>query len=781
MPIVKKELINKIINNELWISDIFVKNLKINKNRYSKIHIVMHDEYNCLDVILLKIISNTKTNTPITIKVNEKRLLNSEILLSNDWYTYNFIDLNIYGMMRNIEIYPINFIDTIYLESIPRNDNIFNFNNMNIDSNNITYKKNSKYKIAIISNEFTFNNFDLEFDCDYITNNFDIINNLNIDNYDFLVCESTFRGLDGSWANHFTKYDNNIYGKNLLLLVDKFKSKSKKTIFYNKEDPIFFDIFYNVSTIFDIVITTNKESVPKYNNSKVLSFPFIINPIIHNPLNKTCDKFAAYPGTFYNFFENRKSSMELNLEKLININNIDIYDRYYIKNKFIDQTNQLKKPNIEYKFPSSFNKFIKPNLNHIQVTDNVYKKYKFIINFNTVQDSTTMCSRRAIECAGCGTNVISDNNNALIKIYKDKIIYFDNIKSIDDLNIIEDINLYLYYKTHLNLTIHHLLNLIFDKSQSKNDIIIIKNNKTKISSNILNKITFINYDKYLIEDKDKFDDFHKLFILDEEHFYDEKYIEKLCLPLNYTNNNIFITNNKNDYFKETSKDYIKNIYLENKYTTNNKIFINNNLKDFYKNPFDIEKYENTDIKIFENELYIFAIYNENIFDIINELNKVEEYKINLYIWSKISINLDNVNFNIEYIVDDTINEKFGLFILIKNIIKKININKVIIINKSTDFNKIINQLSEQYDFYGMYYNDNFDIITDTFYIINSKILIDNNEIYYLNKMYIDYFYEWFLFIVNEKYNISKNITNNVIRENPSFIKDELLYNEFSLY
>jgi hypothetical protein len=779
-----KKPINNIIENQLWISDILMNNLILKKTQYSKINIICDKEYKCLDIIILKITSIADINKPITIKVNNKILLDSDILLNKNWITYNFIDLNIYGIMRNIEISPIEWVSSIKIESRPRNDDIFNLNNLIVE-NYKDLKKESKYKIAIISNEFTYNNFSLEFICDYISNDYNIIKNLNIDNYDFLICESTFRGIDGTWNNHFTKYDNDKYGKNLLLLIEKFKSKSKKTIFYNKEDPIFFDIFYNVSTLFDIVITTSYESASKYKNSKVLSFPFIINPIIHNPMNRICENFAAYPGTFYNFFDERKQSMQSNLEKIINMKNIDIYDRYYIKNKFIDQTNQLKKLNIEYKFPNNFKKYIKPNLNHIQVSDYVYKKYKFIINFNTVQNSTTMCSRRAIECAGCGSNIISDYNDALNKFYKDKIIFFDNITNINDFDKFDDINLYLYYKTHLNLTINHLLELIFDDYKESNSIIIIKNNNTKISSNVLSRNIFIDYDKYLIEDKDKFNDYHKLFILDESNFYDEKYIKKMCLPLKYTNNNIFITNNKTDYFKESSNDYLNNIYIENKYKNNNKIFINDNLRDYYRNPLDISKYEKLDIKFYKNSeenLHIYAIYNEDFINIVNELNTVNDYKINLYVWSNQDIELKDIslNFNMQIINDTTVNSKFGLFLLINYTIKNTNTDKIIILDKYTKFSDILLQINNNCDFYGMHYDENFDIISDNFFVLKSCIFSDNN-IFNLNQSYLNYSYEWLLFLIHAEYNICSHINslNKII--NPVIFKNELIYNEFSLY
>ncbi len=789
----KKIFLNKKPNNENKIT-INYKNLNNYIPNNNNLYIEFNDLMNLDDIMVLKLKSKLNKNSNLYIYINEFKLKKSEKLYNSEWYTYNFIDPNIYGVPRIIQIYPALNIDKIEIFFINRNEKTLNFDTLikNTAQNNIP-KKN--INIAIISSEFTFNNFNLECNCTYIPNDIEFINKLDIDKFDLFICESTFRGIDGSWINEITKYDNINYGTNLFLLVSKFKNKNKECIFYNKEDPLEFNIFFNASKIFDTVITTDNNSVSKYNNKKVFCYPFIINPILHNPLNKSSDKLIAYPGSYYRYLADRSNSMDNNLKKITNLYSIDIYDRFFLNNKLLIQLNTK---NNNYIFPENYNKFIYPSINSIDVCNHVYKKYKFVVNFNTVSNSDTMCSRRAIELAGCGTNIISDKSMALTKLFKNNIIFFDNLNNIN-LDTYSNINLNLYYKTHLNLTFDNLLAKLNNKFIKKStNIMLIINKNTKIASDYLNFL-IIDIDTYINEDKNKFTYYHKLFILDDKSYFDLMYFKKFILPLNYCNNNIYITTNQLDYFQTKSKDYITNIYLENcNNTTNEVIYINDNMPEYYKNvcnlnDISINKIKSTDTDLTNINMFL-SIINENMdFEkLINYLLELKNiYTINLYVFNnfinlKDAIenyfnNIDDINIYIHHSIDNY--DGFGNIIMIKNMINLIKTDKIIIINNISNLNI---DLSTDYDLIGINYDfSNKKYCFDN--LIISKSIFDNENIYYLNKKYCRYYQLWILFnciidhkTINKELELINRQLDEIENEFMNMIIKELEFDLFNL-
>jgi len=706
LKIIKSSLSNYIVKEYLEGPIIHMANptqmisLKINKFA------------NDNEILILKIYNKYGEDKKININIDDKLVPGSEIMLNNKWITINFIDPKMYNSLEKINICPAWDIEKLEMQRITRNSIVYNYNISRAIVPDIdTINNKPKIKIAVVADAFTYNNVKLDFECKYIPNDENLLD-INTEEYDILFCESCWHGIDGSWKYEFNLYGKNNYGKKLDILVNKFKSQNKKTIFYNKEDPFGFDKFLNSAMIFDIIITTDNKCVDKYKsydkNKKVYAFPFTINPIVHNPCNKKINKkLVAFPGSFYNNFENRVDSMTRNLEKIINITEIDIYDRQYILNKLIKQVEHLGIHKNKYMFPEQFNKYINPCLTPEQVNSLVYNGYKFVVNFNTISDSDTMCSRRAIELAGCGTNIISDKSKALENIYGNDILFFDDIKSINDLDRFDNINLNLYHKTHLNYTFKKMMKYVLNEINIKIEnekILIIKNTNTKLSYEVYNAYLVIMVDEYE-KNINKYKDYHLLYILNETNFYDLEYVEKMILPLNYSNRNIYITNNKEDWFKYNSDDYIKDIYLLNKYQKNNeKIFINNNLSHLYTDVFDYKNYLKFDLnhKITtedsNNEIHVIMCQWKRInklpLTIENMANQTVK-NIHLYIW--------NNNYNEKKILESIIINNdhklniswhnsveniggIGRFILTKKLIESgKNIDKVIFIDDDQIF------------------------------------------------------------------------------------------------
>ncbi|MBH9582194.1 hypothetical protein, partial [Staphylococcus felis] len=74
------------------------------------------------------------------------------------------------------------------------------------------------------------------------------------DNYDFVIIASTWRWIDGYLEG--IKNSNSSKFKEFKSLVHHLKSKKIHVIFFNKEDPVNFDVFKENAKEVDHVITT---------------------------------------------------------------------------------------------------------------------------------------------------------------------------------------------------------------------------------------------------------------------------------------------------------------------------------------------------------------------------------------------------------------------------------------------------------------------------------------------------------------------------------------------
>ena len=426
-------------------------------------------------ILLLKIYSNMDNDVNIKIYINNTLIPNSSKLLNRKWITLNYIDGCTHDL-TNAHIYieslsaSIN-VKGIYCDILDEKIVTDNVNVSCIYPNKILIHKkkiNYEMKLGIIADIFTYENLNYLYNCTYIKPEQKIATGM----IDILFCESTWGGIDESWRDEIYMFDKN-KSKKIISVVSQCKKLNIPTVFYAKEDPIFFDGFKDCAKIFDLVITTSIECVNKYKQigcKKVLYTTFLINPMIHNPIKQhgISDRIA-FPGSYYQFLDKRVNIMDnvLNMNHSSNI--LDIYDRQYVHNKMTDQIKKMCINKDKCKFPDKYNTNIYPCLTYSQVVDQVYKKYKCVLNINSISDSKTMFSRRVMEVAGCGTNIISNDSIGMKNIFGDNILILNktnNYKLPGSVNDFPDINIELYEKVHLNYTYKHLfkkLLRIFDK------------------------------------------------------------------------------------------------------------------------------------------------------------------------------------------------------------------------------------------------------------------------------------------------------------------------------
>jgi spore maturation protein CgeB len=266
--------------------------------------------------------------------------------------------------------------------------------------------------IAGILDEFSYNVF--KYECNFI--------NLNPLNYrrvlastkiHFLFVESFWNGMDEQWEDLQKQTGESKIGI-MKRIVKYCKKRDIPTVFWNKEDPIYFYIFKDMVKLFDFVFTTDANCIHAYTrllgHNKVYVLPFAAQPVIHNPMDRNAERIGrvAFAGSWQADSPiDRKKDMDIVLKSAFKYD-LSIYDRNYHRS--------LKC----LRYPLDYEPYIKGGLPYNEILK-IYKKYDIFLNVNSVQNSPTMFSRRIFELLACGTNVISGYAIGIEKLFSDII------------------------------------------------------------------------------------------------------------------------------------------------------------------------------------------------------------------------------------------------------------------------------------------------------------------------------------------------------------------------
>ncbi|MGH2847634.1 MAG: CgeB family protein, partial [Thermoleophilaceae bacterium] len=192
----------------------------------------------------------------------------------------------------------------------------------------------------------------------------------------------------------------------LSALTDECRKRDIPTVFWNTEDPTEFERFLEAASRFDHVFTVDAGCVPRYRElggfRSVAALPFAAQPRLHNPaaVVEARSMSPCFAGAWYG---DRHPDARRHLEDLLDAARpygLVIYDR--------PDGPEEPAPG----FPERFQPHIVGQLPYERLVD-VYKSHEVFLNANPVLDSPTMCSRRALELAGCGTAVLSTPAKAL--------------------------------------------------------------------------------------------------------------------------------------------------------------------------------------------------------------------------------------------------------------------------------------------------------------------------------------------------------------------------------
>ncbi|MGE5396644.1 MAG: glycosyltransferase [Chitinophagales bacterium] len=280
----------------------------------------------------------------------------------------------------------------------------------------------SQLKIACILDEFSYECLKYEAQLIPVTpTNWQ--DRLNKERPHFLFVESAWKGSNGAWQYKIGKYSNQTR-EELQQMITWCKARKIPTVFWNKEDPFHFHKFIDAAKLFDYIFTTDENSIKEYKkvmcHDRIYPLPFAAQPKIHNPIRNAPERLErlCFAGSYYaNRHEERKKDLE-NLLDAAQHYGLDIFDRNYPANQEI---------RMDFRYPERFEPYIRGNLPYDEVVS-AYKRYKIMLNVNSIKNSPTMFSRRVFEILACGTPVVSNYSCGIENLLGKNIVLMGHSK-----------------------------------------------------------------------------------------------------------------------------------------------------------------------------------------------------------------------------------------------------------------------------------------------------------------------------------------------------------------
>lgn len=274
------------------------------------------------------------------------------------------------------------------------------------------HKMIKKTKIALIADEATVNGLSSVAHLIQLTPR-DWLFKLALYKPDFLLVESFWRGYRNSWQG---KGGDFVYAEHhpLCKIIQYCQRHDIPTVFWNKEDPLHFERFSELAKLFDQVYTTDINCVGRYNQldnrrfqaAKVLMFaaPAQINK---STSNQTRLNNIVFLGGYYGDEIPARSREQALILSALSEHDLLIYDRFWTSGKCCS-------------FPNEIAPFCLPAVS-VKQAYQLYSRYQLYINFNSIQHSNTMLSRRVFELAACASPIISTPSQAITAIFGELI------------------------------------------------------------------------------------------------------------------------------------------------------------------------------------------------------------------------------------------------------------------------------------------------------------------------------------------------------------------------
>ena len=257
-----------------------------------------------------------------------------------------------------------------------------------------------------------------------------------------LFCEAAWSGTSGAcWRGQVYKDERVLYEnrRDLLKILDKCKSQKIPTVFWAKEDPVYFhDAVYNFADTalkFDYIFTTAKECIPKYKalgHKQVHLLPFGFSPEIYHPpkdIESPRERACVFAGSWFPDHQKRCADLTEIFDMVLSAGfPLRIYDRHRT-------SGHSSKP-----FPKKYQPFVQDRVSY-ETLGEVYRNVEYAINVNTVSTSQTMFARRVYEAMACGSIIVSNESIGMRQQFGDNVWFagsdfdHDRIKHVRAENI----------------------------------------------------------------------------------------------------------------------------------------------------------------------------------------------------------------------------------------------------------------------------------------------------------------------------------------------------------
>ncbi|OLT41902.1 glycosyltransferase [Serinicoccus sp. CNJ-927] len=230
-----------------------------------------------------------------------------------------------------------------------------------------------------------------------------------VEDLELVFVESAWNGNGGAWQYQLT--GSKAPSEPLRELVEHCRARGIPTVFWNKEDPVHLEDFLDTARLFDWVLTSDADSVPRYveelGHDRVAPMAFAAASWIHNPVRPRGRpaRDIAFAGMYYRHrFPERRAQMDLLLGAAHRVSprmapGLEIFSRFLGGDE-------------RYQFPDEVTDRVRGSLTYTQMLS-AYRDFKVFLNVSSVPESATMCPRRIFELSACTTPVVSTPTPAI--------------------------------------------------------------------------------------------------------------------------------------------------------------------------------------------------------------------------------------------------------------------------------------------------------------------------------------------------------------------------------
>lgn len=271
-----------------------------------------------------------------------------------------------------------------------------------------------KLKVALVADELTNSCLDFECQVRHVTSlNYKLL--FGLWKPDFLFVESAWHGRANSWKFKIAAYPDHLKRNNhhLSRVVNYAKNCGIPTVFWNKEDGVHFDRFIDSAKLFDHIFTVDENCILRYRavvapSVTVNTLMFPVQPATHCftgfNFKRNCANFV---GSYSHHVHDRRRFWQ-NLM-------FHAADRAGLDMVVIDRNSDRKSENYRYPLFSGLKVFpVLPNVKTAQI----YKDNLVSLNVNTIENSSTMYSRRLVEILACGGIAVTNPIPAVERYFK---------------------------------------------------------------------------------------------------------------------------------------------------------------------------------------------------------------------------------------------------------------------------------------------------------------------------------------------------------------------------